>query len=98
MTESVQGGGAEQTIRKGLTPPCKIQVADHDERGPLITFGDQVVEVLTSFRPGAEYRNPADCRQAVPAQHHDEFEANSICCRGIAARHIRENPPDRQRQ
>ena len=46
MTQPVQGGGTEQTSREGLAPLGEIQVAGHDDGGPLIAFRDVVVEVL----------------------------------------------------
>ena len=50
MTNSIDGGGAEQFVGEGIAPFAKVQIAGYDRPFSFVTFGDQVVEVLVLGR------------------------------------------------
>ena len=51
MTDAVQRGRPEHFVgRKGITPLLEVQVAGDQGGGPLVAFGDQVVEDFILWR------------------------------------------------
>ena len=50
MTNTIDGGRAEEFIGEGVTPLGKIQVAGDDSPIPFVAFSDQVMEVLVLGR------------------------------------------------
>ena len=46
MSESVEGGGAEQSVGEGIAPLGEVEVGGDDGGALFVALGDEVVEVL----------------------------------------------------
>ena len=64
MTQTVEGGGAEQSVGAGIAPLGEIQVAGHDGGRLLVALGDEVVEVLVLRRAQGFQRGSRPFSQA----------------------------------
>ena len=50
MSETVEGGGTEESIGEGVAPFGEVEVRGDDGGGAFIAFRDEVVEVLVVWR------------------------------------------------
>jgi hypothetical protein len=50
VSEAIEGGAGQQVVGKGVGPFLEGAIAGDDERGPLVAFGDDLIEVLGGLR------------------------------------------------
>ena len=46
IAQTIEGGGGKQFVGKGRTPFAQIEVTGDDRTRPLVTLGDELVQIL----------------------------------------------------